>query len=225
MALDCAFATFRLRAATLTLSGPAWTEAKRRAEIIAPLARPPRVGHDAADLAAAQLGLSRRRIYQLIGRARQGEGLVTDLTVGRSGGGRGEGLLPDKVERIISDVLFELYLQRQRRSATAVEKAIAIRCRRAALCAPSRGAIRRRIDRLDPEVAARRRLGEQASRHLKPAAGAMPAPERPLAVVQDADSGLRRLAAAPYELLSRRDQVRMLEFVVEGGVGVQSGPK
>jgi len=41
----------------------------------------------------------------------------------------------------------------------------------------------------------------------------------------DAESGLRRLAAAPYELLSRRDQVRMLEFVVEGGVGVQSGPK
>ena len=168
----------------LTLSGPAWTEAKRRAEIIAPLARLPRVGHDAADLAAAQLGLSRRRIYQLIGRARQGEGLVTDLAVGRSGGGRGEGRLPDKVERIISDVLFELYLQRQRRSATAVEKAIAIRCRRAGLCAPSRGAIRRRIDRLDPEVAARHRLGEHASRRLKPAAGAMPPPERPLAVVQ-----------------------------------------
>ena len=168
----------------LTLSGPAWTEAKRRAEIIAPLARLPRVGHDAADLAAAQLGLSRRRIYQLIGRARQGEGLVTDLAVGRSGGGRGEGRLADKVERIISDVLFELYLQRQRRSATAVEKAISIRCRRAGLCAPSRGAIRRRIDRLDPEVAARRRLGEQASRRLKPAAGAMPAPERPLTVVQ-----------------------------------------
>ena len=41
----------------------------------------------------------------------------------------------------------------------------------------------------------------------------------------DADSGLRRLAAAPYELLSRRDQVRMLELVVEGGVAVQSGPK
>ena len=168
----------------LTLSEPAWTEAKRRAEIIAPLARLPRVGHDAADLAAAQLGLSRRRIYQLIGRARQGEGLVTDLAVGRSGGGRGEGRLADKVERIISDVLFELYLQRQRRSATAVEKAIAIRCRRAGLCVPSRGAIRRRIDRLDPEVAARRRLGEQASRRLKPATGAMPAPERPLAVVQ-----------------------------------------
>jgi putative transposase len=168
----------------LTLSEPAWTEAKRRAEIIAPLARPPGVGHDAADLAAAQLGLSRRRIYQLIGLAKQGEGLVTDLAVGRSGGGRGEGRLPDKVERIISDVLFEIYLQRQKRSATAVEKAVAIRCRRAGLRAPSRGAIRRRIDRLDPEVAARHRLGEQASRRLKPAAGAMPAPDRPLAVVQ-----------------------------------------
>lgn len=99
----------------LTLPEPAWTEAKRRAEIIAPLARLPRVGHDAADLAAAQLGLSRRRIYQLIGRARQGEGLVTDLAVGRSGGGRDKGRLPDEIERIISDVLFELYLQRQRK--------------------------------------------------------------------------------------------------------------
>ncbi|MGA7196103.1 TniQ family protein [Roseiarcus sp.] len=41
----------------------------------------------------------------------------------------------------------------------------------------------------------------------------------------DADTGLLRLAAAPYELLSRRDQVRMLEFVVEGDVTVQSGSK
>ena len=45
------------------------------------------VGHEAADAAQA-LGLSRRQVYVLIHRARQGTGLVTDLVRGRSGGER-----------------------------------------------------------------------------------------------------------------------------------------
>jgi putative transposase len=168
----------------LTLSASEWAKAKSRADIITPLAGLESIGHVVADQAAADLGLSRRRVYQLIHRARQGEGLVTDLARGRSGGGKGRGRLPDSVETIISETLFDLYLQRQRRSETAILKAIVARCRRAQVAAPSRGALRRRIDRLDPELVARRRFGSQASRPLKPAAGAMPMVEKPLAVVQ-----------------------------------------
>ncbi|MDZ1213527.1 helix-turn-helix domain containing protein, partial [Klebsiella pneumoniae] len=62
-----------------TLPDEAWERARRRAEIISPLAQSETVGHEAADMAAQALGLSRRQVYVLIRRARQGSGLVTDL--------------------------------------------------------------------------------------------------------------------------------------------------
>ncbi len=65
---------------------------RRRAEIISPLAQSETVGHEAADMAAQALGLS-RQVYVLIRRARQGSGLVTDLVPGQSGGGKGKGAL------------------------------------------------------------------------------------------------------------------------------------
>jgi putative transposase len=168
----------------LTLPEPAWAEAMRRAKIIQPLAQQAHVGHDTADRAAADLGLTRRRVYQLIHQARQGEGLVTDLAKGRSGGGRGRGRLSEAAEIIISETLFDLYLHRQRRSETVILKAIAAQCRRVGLAVPSRSAIHRRIERLDPELVARRRFGPQGDRPLKPVTGAMPSVDRPLALVQ-----------------------------------------
>ncbi len=58
-----------------TLPDEAWERARRRAEIISPLAQSETVGHEAADMAAQALGLSRRQVYVLIRRARQGSGL------------------------------------------------------------------------------------------------------------------------------------------------------
>lgn len=72
-----------------TLPEQAWERARRRAEIIGPLAQSETVGHEAADAAAQALGLSRRQVYVLIRRARQGSGLVTDLVLGQSSGGKG----------------------------------------------------------------------------------------------------------------------------------------
>ncbi len=79
-----------------TLPDEAWERARRRAEIISPLAQSETVGHEAADMAAQALGLSRRQVYVLIRRARQGSGLVTDLVPGQSGGGKGKGRLPER---------------------------------------------------------------------------------------------------------------------------------
>lgn len=72
-----------------TLPEQAWERARRRAEIIGPLAQSETVGHEAADAAAQALGLSRRQVYVLIRRARLGSGLVTDLALGQSSGGKG----------------------------------------------------------------------------------------------------------------------------------------
>lgn len=77
----------------------------RRATVIRELAGQPAIGLDAADDAAAELGVSRRYVYTLVRRWREGEGLVSDLLPGISSGGRGEGRLADEVEAIVADVL------------------------------------------------------------------------------------------------------------------------
>lgn len=71
----------------LTLSNEAWEQVQQKSQIIAPLAALHSISHHAADTAARQLDLSRRQIYVLVKRYRQGEGLLTDLIPGKSNGG------------------------------------------------------------------------------------------------------------------------------------------
>jgi putative transposase len=96
----------------LTAPGLVWDAASRRAAVIGRLAAKPTVGLAAADEAAAELGISRRQVYVLVGRWRAGEGVVSDLRPGRSSGGRGAGRLPDEVEAIVREVLRSRYLTR-----------------------------------------------------------------------------------------------------------------
>jgi putative transposase len=88
----------------LTAPAEAWNPAVRRAEVIRDLAAQRVVSLEAADAAAAQLGVSRRQVYVLVGR----------------GGGR----LPDEVEAVVREVLRTRYLTRQRRTATSVYREI-----------------------------------------------------------------------------------------------------
>jgi putative transposase len=100
----------------LTLSDKAWELARRRMQVIAPLAALDTVGHQAADDGSQQLGLSRRQVYVLVRRYRQGAGLLTDLAPGQSSGGKGKGRLLESVERIIRELLHKRFLTRQKRS-------------------------------------------------------------------------------------------------------------
>ena len=75
----------------LSMSEEAWELARRRSDVIAPLAALGTVGHQAADDAAEQLSLSRCQVYSLVTRYRQGSGVVTDVAPGRSRGGRAVG--------------------------------------------------------------------------------------------------------------------------------------
>lgn len=141
----------------LTVPDEVWNLAVRRAGVIGPLARADVVGLsavDAVDAAAAGLGSSRRHVYVLLRRWREGEGVVSDLLPGRSSGGRGRGHLPDEVEAVIRDVLRKQYLTRQRKTAAAVHREIKRVCRGRGLRAPSRGTVVRRIARLDPVAGA-----------------------------------------------------------------------
>lgn len=168
----------------LTLSESVWAKAKRRAEVIGPLAQLEIVGQVAAKEAAAQLGVSSRQVYELIRRYRAGTGLVTDLAPGKSGGGRGKARIPAEVEGIVANVIETLYLSRQRRSEAVIAREIAMRCRRAGYRLPARNTIRLRIQQLDPELVTHKREGADRTRRLQPAAGETPLPTGPLDVVQ-----------------------------------------
>ena len=111
-----------------TLSDAAWEQARRRTEVIGPLAAHETVSHQAADEAAQALGLSRRQVYVLIRRTRQGSGLVTDLVPGRSGGSKDKGRLPESVERIIRELLQKRFLTKQKRTLTALHRECCVSC-------------------------------------------------------------------------------------------------
>jgi putative transposase len=167
-----------------TLPAEAWEQARRRTEIIGPLAALEVVGHQAADAAAQALGLSRRQVYVLIRRARQGSDLVTDLAPGQSGGGKGKGRLPEPVERIIRELLQRRFLTKQKRSLAAFYRDVAQACKAQKLRVPARNTVALRIAGLDPVKTSRCREGQDASRDLQGAGGVPPAVTEPLEQVQ-----------------------------------------
>ena len=167
-----------------TLPDQAWERARRRAEIIGPLAQSEPVGHAAADAAAQALGLSRRQVYALIRRARQGAGLVTDFAPGQSSGGKGKGRLPEPVERIIRELLHRRFLTKQKRSLAAFHREVAQACKAQKLRVPTRNTVALRIAGLDPLKTVRRREGQDASRELQGVGGIPPAVSGPLEQVQ-----------------------------------------
>ncbi|WP_209240610.1 Mu transposase C-terminal domain-containing protein [Pseudomonas aeruginosa] len=167
-----------------TLPDEAWAQARHRTEIIGPLAALEVVGHEAADEAAQALGLPRRQVYVLIRRARQGTGLVTDLTPGRSGGGKGKGRLPEPVERIIRELLQKRFLTKQKRSLAAFHREVAQACKTQKLPVPARNTVAQRIAGLHPAKIARSRGGQDAARPLQGAGGIPPEVTMPLEQVQ-----------------------------------------
>src|SRR5260370_23972192 len=148
----------------LAVPGEVWSLAVRRAEVIGPLARLDVVGWEAADAAAAELGVSRRQVYLLLRRWRDGEGVVSDLIPRRSSGGRGRGHLPDEVEAVIRDLLRTRYLTRQKRSAGAVHRELARACRSRGGPVPARGTLQRRLPRGGPAGQAEGRGGRDPRR-------------------------------------------------------------
>jgi putative transposase len=168
----------------LTMSNEVWEQARKRVQVIGPLAALGTVGHQAADDAAQQLGLSRRQVYVLVRRCRQGAGLVTDLAPGQSSGGKGKGRLLESVERIIRELLHKHFLTRQKRSLAMFYRFIVQACKAHSLPVPARNTVALRIARLDPVQMGRSREGPNAVRPLQSAGGTAPEILAPLDQVQ-----------------------------------------
>lgn len=173
-----------LESGTLTQTDALWTEARRRAAIIGPLAAREKTSASLATEAGEQLGLSARTVYTLIRRYKASGGSLLSLAPAQSQGGRGGSRLSEEAERIISSSLSELYLSRQRVKIETVVKEIRRRCRQAGVKPPSSNTIRTRIGRLRSEEVLRTREGREAARRLEAAGGQFPPVSRPLEVIQ-----------------------------------------
>lgn len=140
----------------LTMPDAAWELARRRAEVIASLAGLSIIGKQAVDEASRELGISRRHVYLLIKRYREGRGVVTDVGPGtHSTGGQGKGRLPEPVEAVIDELVRKHYLKRQKLSRSALFREVVQPCRTRELPVPALSTVTRRIARLHP-VAVRR---------------------------------------------------------------------
>lgn len=168
----------------LTLSDATWAQAVLRSQVIAPLAALPVVGRSQADEAAAQLGLSRRRVYLLIRRYRQGLGVATDVAPSQSDGGKGKGRLPEPIERLIRERIQKRFLSRPKCTLAALYRDIAQACRSQGLPVPARNTVESRVGALDPREVARKRDGPEAARPWQSAAGTAPEATTPLERVQ-----------------------------------------
>ncbi|XAS68693.1 DDE-type integrase/transposase/recombinase [Micrococcaceae bacterium Sec5.7] len=168
----------------LTMPDAVWELARRRAEVIAPLAGLSIIGKQALDEASRELGISRRHVYLLIKRYREGSGVVTDVAPGHSSGGQGKGRLPERVEAVIDELVRKHYLTRQKLSRAAFYREVVQACRTRELPVPALNTVTRRIARLHPVEVRRSREGRDAVRPLQSAGGNVPAIVAPLDQVQ-----------------------------------------
>ncbi len=177
-------ATILLENGLLTLDTAKWEEAKRRADIIRPLAALSEISQAEAKEAGLTLGLSGRQIYSLVEKYRAGNQQVSDLAVKSSSGGRGRGRLLEAVEFVIRDHIHKTFRSRQRLSVSAVVREIRRTCKTRNLPLPSRKAIESRISTNDPVKMVRIREGENAARKLESAGGVPPTICSPLEQIQ-----------------------------------------
>lgn len=168
----------------LTLSEEAWNEARRRAEVIIPLAAQAHLPRSKAEEAAKHLGLSIRQIYKLVRRFKNSAGLLTDLVPRASTGGRGKTRINSSVEEIVSGAIKDFYLSRQKPSVAKLMLEIKMRCRRAGHAAPARNTVVKRILLLGQLQIVQKREGFEATRRLRAVSGKTPPPGGPLDLVQ-----------------------------------------
>ncbi|WP_241256829.1 Mu transposase C-terminal domain-containing protein [Rhodococcus sp. KRD162] len=164
-----------VEAGVLTASAEQWEQARSRFAVLSGLLDRGSIGAAAVEDAAEQLGVSARRVYVLLSRLRNGEGVVTDLLVSVPAGGRGRSRVPVEVEDVITEHINREFLARQKLSVAALHRRIALACHRAGLPTPARNTVNARIAAMHPGRVARSRGGPDAARSRQ-SAGDVPPP-------------------------------------------------
>src|SRR2546428_5054427 len=162
-----------------------WAEAKRRAQILAPLATLDICPQSVVQKAAAEIGCSVRHMYTLLRAYRASGGTLSALVSSKHAGGKGKGRLSADLEAIIATTIQEEYLTPQKRTAQRIVDEVRRRASRAILQPPADNTVRHRLQALRADDTLRRREGARRARQqFDPVPGTFPPPAWPLAVVQ-----------------------------------------
>lgn len=160
-----------------------WQEARRRFEIIQPLAAAADRTRSSVHLAAKRLQLSVTHAYRLLKRY-EADPRLTSLLPARRGRKPGHCRLVTMVEEVIQTAIDEVYLTRQKPRITVLVAEVHRRCRVLGLTVPSAKAVRRRLQRRPASEILARREGRKAARaRFGPVTGSLEAPW-PLSLVQ-----------------------------------------
>ncbi|KND57439.1 TniA putative transposase [Candidatus Burkholderia verschuerenii] len=160
-----------------------WEKARRRLDVLKPLAESERRSRGMAQEAADALGISLTLVYRLLARY-EADPRLTSLLPERRGRREGQLVLADEVEEIVGVVIDELFLTRQKQRVSDVVVEVRKRCRTLGFPPPSRKAIDLRL-RMRPAADVHcKRHGRKAARdRFAPATGSLDAPW-PLSLVQ-----------------------------------------
>lgn len=162
-----------------------WELAKKREQIIRPLTLVEKCTAKQAKLAAMELGLSSRQIYNLIRSYRESGEKLISLLKGKSNGGKGKSRLSDHLEKILHATIEGIYLSKQRFRVSVVIEEVKRRCSYSNIKAPSDNAIRKRISQLhNYDVLSKRYGAKVAKAQTSVVSGKFPDPPYPLATIQ-----------------------------------------
>jgi putative transposase len=168
----------------LTLNDAQWREARRRAEVIGPLADSPAVSQQAAEDAGRALGLTGRTVYTLVRAWRRSGGSIPVLVPPKPTGGRGKHRISVEAENIIADAINSFYLKPQKPSVAAVVREVRRRCRLLGIVPPALNTVKDRIIKVQPAKTLAKREGSKAAQRLRSTPGVTPNVCAPLDAIQ-----------------------------------------
>jgi putative transposase len=160
----------------------AWTEAVRRRDLLLPLARQQERGLAEIDAVAAELGLKRRRVWELL-RLVQTRGPDVAAFLPARHRPRAKRVSPE-VEAVIAQAIEQHYAKPSRPSLLSLSREVDLRCTAGGLTPPSYKAVQMRVQQCDRRWLARRREGNGKARSLRLLTGAHPGAAAPWARVQ-----------------------------------------
>lgn len=161
-----------------------WAIAQKRFEAIRPLLEDPLGGRAAVELRARELKMDAATLYRWLQRYRS-LGVVAALAPRKRGWQPGHSRISAHVETVISKVIDDVYLTKQRTTGQKVVREVVRRCKEAGLQPPHATTVRARIARISEKRRLQARgFKELASNKFTPTPGSFPGADFPLAVVQ-----------------------------------------
>lgn len=161
-----------------------WLVAQKRFEALRPMIDHPIRSRTEVEKLAKAAGVHVATYYKWLA-AYHDAGHVAALVPRKRGAAKGQKHLAADQELVISSVVEDMYLKRQRHSPKEVVDEVLVRCKRAKITAPAPSAIRRRLKELSPAMTLRRRGFKDKARDVyEPIRGSFPGADFPLSVVQ-----------------------------------------